>query len=63
MHDSFSVTSTSLINKVLLSSQGTYFEAKVPDSLCEPMHNAKKLDNGRKVRIKRVLEFGRGAPA
>jgi hypothetical protein len=63
MRDSFSVASTSLINNVLLSSQETHLEAMAPDSLCEPMHDAKKLDNGRKVRIKGVLEFGRGAPA
>jgi hypothetical protein len=37
--------------------------ADAPDSLREPMHDAKKLDNGRKVRIERMLEFGLRAPA
>ena len=42
---------------------GIYLESDVSDSLCEPVHDAKKLDNCRKIHIETVLELGSRAPA
>ena len=42
---------------------GIYLESDVSDSLCEPVHDAKKLDNRRKIHIEGVLELGSRAPA
>jgi hypothetical protein len=46
-----------------VKKQRIYLEVNELDRLCESVHDAKKLDDRRKVRIECVLVLGGRAPA